>query len=201
MNRAMWQVVLLRVGVPGWLGVGLLALAAWVHWSWLPVQRDQVDALASEVRHVRHELQDGGDASSFSRAPSATQPWDLRGLSPDAAWQTVWETLPDEAQRMTWLAAVTNSAQKVGVHVASVQYRGALEPWSHHQGQALWRQRMAMPIEGRYGDVRAWLGTLLNQSNLSLDTVEVTRGDTTTDQVKGRVSLSLWWRTQAGRAP
>lgn len=200
MNQTMWRTALLRVGIPGWLGVGLLALAAWLHWSWLPVQRDQVDALSSDVRHARHELQDDGALSFSGRPASAAQPWDLRGLSPEAAWQTVWDTLPDEAQRMSWLAAVTTSAQKVGVHVASVQYRGAVEPWSPHQGQSLWRQRMAMPIEGRYGDVRAWLGTLLNQSNLSLDTLEVTRSDTTTDQVKGRVSLSLWWRTQAGWA-
>ncbi|MDE2594155.1 MAG: hypothetical protein KGL57_07935, partial [Burkholderiales bacterium] len=114
----------------------------------------------------------------------------------DVAWQTVWDTLPDDAQRMASMAAVTSAAQKLGVNVASVQYRGAVEPWSAHQGQALWRQRMSMPIEGRYGDVRAWLGTLLGQSTLSLDTLDVTRSDTSTDLVKGRVSLSLWWRTR-----
>lgn len=194
----MWRTALLRIGMPGALGLGLLMLAAWLHWSWLPAQQVQVDGVASEVRRARHELQDDPLFSpDKGHAAAQSNPWDLHGLSPDAAWQTVWDTLPDDAQRMASLAAVTSSAQKLGVHVASVQYRGAVESWSHHQGQALWRQRMSMPIEGRYGDVRAWLGTLLGQSTLSLDTLDVTRSDTTTDLVKGRVSLSLWWRTRS----
>lgn len=189
------------LGLPGVLGLALLGVAAWVHWQWLPVQQDEVNAQASRVRHMRATLrqlgernstgQAGGDAKSGASA--------LAKLPPDVAWQTVWDALPDGSQRVSLLQAISHSASKLGVNSQSIQYRGSVESWSNHQGQALWRQRVAMPVEGRYGDVRAWLGTLLGQSALSLDALELNRSDTTADWVKGRVSLSVWWRvSQAG---
>lgn len=203
MNVQRWLMHLRALGLPGGIGLVLIVIGAWVQMQWLPAQHMQADAMASDVRRLRHTLQDGvapsGPASGLGRATK--QPWDVSGLPADQAWQTVWDTLPDEAQRVSLLKAVTSSARQLGVTVPSVQYRGAVEPWSPHQSQALWRERMTMPVEGRYGDVRAWLGTLLNQSNLSLDALDLNRADTSTDQVKGRVSLSLWWRTSAGGKP
>lgn len=198
MRDAVW-LNLRRLGLPGLLGLSLMLVAAWMHWNWVPAQQLQLDVLASNVRQVRSELQQ--DALSSVQSAATKRPWDLSGLSPEAAWQTVWDTLPGDAQRVAMLNSVTTSARKLGVNMASIQYRGAIEPWSLQPGQALWRQRMTMPVEGRYGDVRAWLGTLLNQPNLSLDTFEINRGDTSTDLVKGRVGLSLWWRTTPGRTP
>ena len=44
------------LGLPGVLGLALLGVAAWVHWQWLPVQQDEVNAQASRVRHMRATL-------------------------------------------------------------------------------------------------------------------------------------------------
>ncbi len=203
MNAHRWLTHLRGLGVPGSMGLVLIVIGAWVQMQWLPVQHTQVDAMASDVRRLRHDLQAGAAPSGAvgGAGRALKQPWDVSDLPADQAWQAVWETLPDETQRVSLLRAVTSSAHQLGVMVPSVQYRGTVEPWSSHQSQALWRERMTMPIEGRYGDVRAWLGTLLNQPNLSVDTLDLNRADTSTDQVKGRVSLSLWWRTSAGRKP
>ncbi len=189
------------LGLPGVLGLALLGVVAWAHWQWLPARQDEVQVQASRVRQMRAAMrqlgernstgQAGGDAKSGASA--------LAKLPPDAAWQTVWDALPDASQRVSLLQAISHSASKLGVNSQSIQYRGSVESWSTYQGQALWRQRVAMPVEGRYGDVRAWLGTLLGQSALSLDALELNRSDTTADWVKGRVSLSVWWRvSQAG---
>ncbi|HET8869950.1 MAG TPA: hypothetical protein VFM48_05860 [Aquabacterium sp.] len=178
-------------GLPGLLGVSLLATCAWGYGQWLPEQQAQRDVLASQVRHLRHDLQ---AASASPAKMSDRSGWDVRGLVPAQAWQSVWETLPDASQRLALLAAVTSSAVKLGVQPPSIQLQGKVEAWSIHQGEALWRQRLTMPVSGRYADVRAWLGTLLSQPALSLDAVDLSRGDTSSDQVKGQVSVSLWWR-------
>lgn len=189
--KALW-VWARSLGLPGLVGLVLLLGAAWVQEQWLPVQQAEVEAKASRVRQLRAALR---EQAAGQTAPG-TQPGalDWSRMSPDAAWQSVWDTLPDATQRVSLLKAISHSAGQLGVNSQSIQYRGAIESWSQHQGQALWRQRVAMPIEGRYADVRAWLGTLLGQSALSLDTLELSRSDTSTDWVKGRVNLSVWWR-------
>ena len=96
---------------------------------------------------------------------------------------------------------MTSSAAKMGVSAQSIQYQGGQEPWSAHAGQALWRQRLTLPVQGRYGDVRAWIGTLLSRPYVSLDTLEIQRSDTASDLISGRVSLSLWWRVEQGGTP
>lgn len=187
-----------EMGLPGLIGVVLLMAAAWGQWQWVPQQQTALDDLSSQVRHLRHDLQSTIAQEPNDRPRSA---WDVRGLAPEAAWQAVWDALPDAAERIHLLGAVTTSAAKLGVQPPSIQYQGKTEPWSMHGGQALWRQRMTMPIEGRYGDVRAWLGTLLMQPDLSLDAMDLARSDTTSDVVKGQISLSLWWRVSTGGKP
>lgn len=193
--RAVWHLL----GLPGLLGGGLLIAAVLAYVQWLPAQQAQLEDLSSQVRHVRHDLQQAAGPEEANAVPRAT--WDVRGLQPDAAWQAVWDALPDVSQRMALLGEVTRSAAKLGVQPPSIQYQGKVEPWSIHDGQALWRQRMTMPIEGRYGDIRAWLGTLLTQSALSLDSIDLARSDTLSDVVKGQISVSLWWRVSTGGTP
>jgi NAD(P)H-hydrate repair Nnr-like enzyme with NAD(P)H-hydrate epimerase domain len=60
---------------------------------------------------------------------------------------------------------------------------------------------MTMPIEGSYASVRAWLAQLLNEPALSIDNVDLQRGDVMSDQVKARVTVSLWWRKQERARP
>ena len=189
MNRQTLIHGLKALGLPGALGVLLMLLAAWVNGAWVPSQKAELDTMSSDVRRLRHELL----AQQATQAGNSTK-GALTGLSPEQAWQLVWDALPDETQRLNLLSAVTTSAVKMGVVVSAVQYHGAIEPWSVREDQALWRQRMVMPVEGRYADLRMWLAQLLRQPNLSVDVLDINRADTMTDMVKGRVSVSLWWR-------
>lgn len=176
--------VLKRLGMPGLLGLLLLAGAAWAQWIWLPRQNSLADQQASRVRQLRHEL--------LALAPKDGKPAQVV-LTPDAAWQALWQKLPDAAQRTELQSQVLASARDRGLSLSTVQFKGAPE------GPAgLWRQRLTLPVEGRYADVRAWLAQLLNEPALSLDALDLQRTDVMGESIKARVSISLWWRTSGG---
>lgn len=200
MTPSSWGRHVRALGLPGLLGVLLAGGSAWVLVAWVPERQEQVQMLASQVRQLRHELQSGSSPGSGHAAKGGTVS-DVSPVAPDQAWQSVWDALPVDSQRLEILKRVTSSAAKMGVSSQSIQYQGALEDWSVHAGQALWRQRLTLPVQGRYGDVRAWIGTLLSRSYVSLDTLDIQRSDTTSDQVSGRISLSLWWRVDQGGTP
>lgn len=171
-----------RLGLPGLLGLVLIAGVAWVHWAWLPRQRMQSDDLASKARQLRHEL-----LAVAGQGPAQIV------LTPDAAWQAVWQRLPPATQRTALQAEVLASAKAHGLTLAAVQFKGSPE------GPAgLWRQRVVVPVEGTYADLRAWLGLLLGQPALSLDALDIQRSEVMSDRVKARVSVSLWWRMPQG---
>lgn len=177
-----------RIGLAGLLGTVLLAGASWVHFVWLPRQQALVDELGSKARGTRHELQVAIQAAAGS-APAQIS-------TPDQAWQLLWQSLPDAEQRVALQSQVLTQAKQQGLGVNSVQYQGSQQSWAAQDGAVLWRQRMVMPVEGRYGAVRAWLTQLLKQPALSIDSLDLQRSDVMSDQVKARVSVSLWWRRQ-----
>lgn len=168
-----------RLGLPGLLGLILLGGAAWYQWDWLPRQRTQGEQQASKARQLRHELLMAAQAGG---AQAST-------LTPAEAWQTLWQKLPEAGQR-TWLqAAVIDSAQARGLSLTTVQFIGAAQG-----STGLWRQRLILPVEGRYSNLRSWLGQLLSEPALSIDALDVQRADVMSDAVKAKVSVSLWWR-------
>ncbi len=81
------------------------------------------------------------------------------------------------------------SARERGLALTTVQFNGAAQGTT-----GLWRQRLVLPVEGRYADVRSWLGQLLGEPALSLDALDIQRTDVMSDTVKAKVSVSLWWR-------
>lgn len=182
------------------LGLILVVASAWTILVWVPERQNQIDTVSSQARHLRHELQ-SSMAQTSSGGVQADTSSDISRLAPDQAWQSVWDALPLDSQRLEILKRVTSSAAKMGVSAQSIQYQGGQESWSAHAGQALWRQRLTLPVQGRYGDVRAWIGTLLSRPYVSLDTLEIQRSDTASDLISGRVSLSLWWRVEQGGTP
>jgi len=173
-----------RLGWPGVLGLALLAGSAWVQWQWLPRQARQAEEQASRIRQWRHELLALDQKGSTPAKPV---------LSPDEAWQAVWWQLPDASRRTALQGLVLGSARDRGLTLSAVQFKGAPE------GPAgLWRQRMTLPVEGRYADVRSWLAQLLSEPALSLDAIDLQRTDVMGESVKARVSVSLWWRMAGG---
>ncbi len=171
--------VLKRLGLPGLLGILLLAGAAWCQWDWLPRQREQAEAQASKARQLRHELLQAGQAAEGA----------VSNLTPAEAWQTLWQTMPEAAQRTPLQSAVMASARERGLILTTVQFNGAAQGTT-----GLWRQRLILPVEGRYADVRSWLGQLLGEPALSLDALDIQRTDVMSDIVQAKVSVSLWWR-------
>lgn len=169
-----------RLGLPGLLGLAMLAASAWGHWVWLPEQQAQADMQASRARQLRHELLATNAKEKGAEAPV---------LTPDAAWQSLWTRLPEADQRAALQSQVLTSARDRGLKLAAVQFKGGPEG-----PPGLWRQRLTMPVEGRYADIRAWLSLLLGEPALSLDALDLQRTDVMGDLVKARVSVSLWWR-------
>lgn len=194
MSRPNWLSHVQALGVPGGLGLIMMLVSAWVILMWVPDRHAQTEALSSQVRHLRHDLQSNLTAEGVNQDDAGRQ-------SPERAWQSMWDTLPLDSQRVELLKKLTSSAAKMGISSSSIQYRGALESWSVHAGQALWRQRLTLPVQGRYGDLRSWIGTVLSRPYVSLDALDIQRSDTSSDVVSGRVSLSLWWRVEREGAP
>ncbi|MGH6645585.1 hypothetical protein [Aquabacterium sp.] len=177
--------LLKRLGLPGLVGLLVLAGAGWGQAVWLPRQQAEAEAQASRARQLRHELL-AADATGAKRAAE-------RVLTPDAAWQSLWSQLPDSSQRTALQSQVLSSARDQGLSLSAVQFKGGPEG-----PPGLWRQRLTMPVEGRYADVRAWLALLLSEPALSLDAVDLQRTDVMGDAVKARISVSLWWRNGGG---
>ena len=178
-----WSSLPRRLGLPGWIGLVLLAGSAWVNGSWLPQQTIQAEALASQARRLRHDL----------LAEQATAVKAQQVLTPEAAWQALQKGLPSAEQRTALQESVLASALGSGLTLSAVQFTGTAPGMP-----GLWRQRLTLPVEGRYEDVRAWLAQLLVQPALSLDALDIQRGDVMSDAVKARASVSLWWRTSEG---
>lgn len=179
-----------RVGVAGLVGAALLAAAAWTDRVWLPRQQGELAQSASKARRLRHELQ--GVQEAKEAASSASQV-DV-AQTPEQAWQLVWQGLPGAERRVELQSQVLSQARAQGLQINTVQYQGSRQNWAAEDGKVLWRQRMVMPVEGGYGALKAWMAQLLKEPALSIDSLDLQRPEASSDQVKARVALSLWWR-------
>jgi hypothetical protein len=179
-----------RLGLAGALGLALLAACGWAQWSWLPAQQEAAARLASDARYLRHALQETALTPPASSQPAAFS-------TPDQAWQALWQQLPQAERRVALQGAVLKAAREQGVQVQSVQYQGQRQNWADQGGETLWRQRMTMPVQGRYVDLRNWLGQLLREPSLSVDALSVQREGVQSEAVVAQVSVSLWWRQSA----
>jgi len=185
-----------RLGLVGLAGLCLLAATAWARWSWLPAQQHQLDDMGSQVRRTRHEL-----LADTTQPGDGAQPASKEVSSTSQAWQVLWEGLPDADKRVALQAMVLSSAKANGLQISTVQYQGSKAAWSLQDKKVLWRQRIEMPIEGAYPALRQWLATLLQEPALAIDAVDLQRPDVMSDQIKGRVVVSLWWRKPERSAP
>jgi hypothetical protein len=199
-NRAVDALAML--GWPGLAGAALVLASLWVQHQVLPRWQTEVDDGGSEVRRLRHALQEAASASA--PAPGTV----VHDDTPQQAWARLWQALPDASQRVALQEQVLASAAAAGLQIDAVQYRGEFVPWQGDAkaavkadmkaldpaGQALWRQRMSMPVQGSYPAVRQWLAGLMQSPALSIDALDLQRPDVMDQQVKAQVSVSLWWR-------
>lgn len=178
-------------GLAGWLGAGLLLLAAWTQLAWVPDQQARTAQLASDARRLRHGLI---EADAASHAQVGASPQRAAFANASQAWQSVWRALPDAASRVQLPATVLQAADRAGLRIQSVQYEGEEQPWARQGDQTLWRQRMSLPVQGSAVAVRAWLAQVLSEPALSVDALSLQREGPLADVVSAQVSLSLWWK-------
>jgi len=189
---------LARLGLAGALGLALLIGSAWTQRVWLTQQQAKAGDMGSQARRLRHELLAQAQPVADGASGAAASEQASKVATPEQAWQTLWQALPTADRRVALQTAVLAAAQKQGVNVTAVQYRGQREAWASQGGVVLWRQRMVMPAEGSYPAVRAWLAQMLQEPALSIDDLDVQRSDVMSEQVKARVTVSLWWRKKEG---
>lgn len=172
-----------QLGLPGWVGIALLLLAAWGEWSALPGLRHQIDTATQETHRIRQAIQQG----SIGAQAQAT---------PEQAVAALMARLPTPAQRSGVLAGILQAAQAQKLSIDSLQLHQTadrIEGGPEAGGAGVTRQQIDLPLKGNYTQIRAWLVSLLQeQPALSLDDLQLKRPDAQTDQLDARVSLSLW---------
>jgi hypothetical protein len=166
-----------QLGLPGWVGVALLLLAAWGEWSALPA------------------LHQGSAGAQVQATPEQAVSALMARLPTPAQRSTVLAGILEAAR-----------AQKLTIDSMQLhQTEDRIEAGPEARGAGVSRQQIDLPIKGSYPQIRAWLVNLLQeQPALSLDDLQLKRVDAQTDQLDARVSLSLWvfdGATTAGAAP
>lgn len=185
---ARWMTWSRQLGVPGYLGVLMLAGALLAWWLVLPVQKDALAAQQDDMAHQREQLHHLAVAGQGAPVPQA--------FGAPQAWQALWAALPPAEESDHWRLAVLEAARTQGLNIDAVQYQGAALKGMPQ----IWREQVSVPIRAPYPAVRAWLGQLSTYPMLSIDALELQRPDPAVDEVKGQVRLSLWWRQRSSGA-
>lgn len=179
----------------GWPGVSglVLLLCAWVlHGVWLPGLQAEHEEAQSQVDLLRHQLQSQAQAARATEGAQGTKAV-TSSLTAEQAWAALWQRLPGHADITARQAEALDRATRLGLRLDSVQFKGApLKALPQ-----VWRQQITLPLQGRHADLMAWLNHAWAQADWSVDALDLTRDDVMSDQVKARVTLSIWARTEA----
>lgn len=182
----------------GWPGVSglVLLLCAWVlQGVWLPSLQAEHDEAQSQVDLLRHQLQSQAQAARATEgaqgAKAATS-----SLTAEQAWAALWQRLPEHADITARQADALDRATRLGLRLDSVQFKGA----PVKDLPQVWRQQITLPLQGSHSALMAWLNHAWAQADWSIDGLDLTRDDVMSDQVKARVTLSIWARANAPAA-
>jgi type II secretory pathway component PulM len=184
------------LGWPGWMGLLMLAMAAALQWAWLPALHAEQEEATTQVEHQRKQLKQLSErlalADVAKTSPDAAQVSTRAPLpeSAEQAWALLWPMLPERRQMLARQTAILKSAELQGIKMESVQFQGApLKALPQ-----VWRQQISLPVQAPYAALATWLVQLRSLQGLSIDTLEISRDDVMSDQVKGRVGVSIWMR-------
>jgi hypothetical protein len=170
------RAALQRLGPAGVVALGVLLSCAVFYWSTVrPLER----ALDSQRRAaaMRQSTQSIGAASTDPRARELSR---FQGLFPSSA------ELPKELDRLYHLA------RDADVEVARGEYR--LE----NAGGPLLEYRVALPLRGRYAQVRNFLGaTLAAMPGAAVDSLQFTRSTASETRIDAQLRLTLYFRPTA----
>jgi type II secretory pathway component PulM len=184
------------LGWPGWMGLLMLGMAAALYLAWLPALQAEHEEATTQVEHQRKQLKQlserlaqadvakaaGPDAQASTRLPLPE--------SAEQAWALLWPMLPERHQMLARQTAILKWADVQGIKMDNVQFQGApLKALPQ-----VWRQQVSLPVQAPYAALATWLTQLRSLQGLSIDSLEISRDDVMSDQVKGRVGVSLWMR-------
>lgn len=162
-----------RLGMPGWIGLALVATAvAYLLLVALPAaaRRDQLDAEVAASQEKLSNCTTGAELSPAQRLAS------FYGDFPTA------ERVPDELARLFKFA----ESHKIELDVGEYTFVRA-------QGGRLDQFRITLPIKGAYPDIRAFAADALEAlPALSLESLALRREKVADDTVDGRVVFLMF---------
>jgi Tfp pilus assembly protein PilO len=174
LNTLRWQWYR-QFGVPGIVGVVALVLAAGV---WIGVQMPAEREAASLLRTKVRQLSEARSASA--QASNQRDPRDLAR-----------ESMPGERERAAVVRKVLALAEANRLVVERSDYTLAAEE------PRLQRLRMTLPLGGSYGQVRQFVGQLLNRMpNVALDSLQIDRPTSGPSELQTTVRLSIFFRQE-----
>ena len=145
MRRYLWHArrTFEGLGRHGTAGLLLFAIGVVLAAIAVPVQRQKLDALQTELGTLR--------ARHLLAGRALTKPAREEQLADFYRYFPALETLPD------WLARIYEAAQRNGVALEVGDYRMTQEGSSR-----LARYQVTLPVRGKYGQIRAFIADVLN---------------------------------------
>ena len=165
-----------RLGPEGVVALGVLLACAVFYWSTLRPLERALD-LQSHAAALRQPTGPIEGASTDTRSSELGR---FHGLFPS------FEELPKELDRLYRLA------RDADVEVARGEYR--LE----NAGGPLLEYRIALPVRGRYSQVRNFLGaTLAAMPGAAVDSLQFARSSVSETRIEAQLRLTLYFRPGA----
>lgn len=169
-----------RLGWPAATGAAL-ALAGLLSSSIVVSQlQTEREALARQTRFLT--LRVAGQADSHVRRPPGLEAAHFRS------------GIPTAATRQQRVAALLGIAEAAGLPLLRSEFRHEIE-----REAGLSRYRIALPVEGTYGQVRDFIDAALQTDTaMSLDSVRLRRTDTAQPLVQAELAFTLYMRQDGG---
>jgi len=171
--RRRWRRLMPLLGWPGVVGIGLLALCPLFYFSAvLPMQ-------------ARLE------AAKFIASPAAGMQGNSIGTpnaTPSEQLAEYYRFFPGEKDSPKWLGKLVEVGERCGLNLNQGEYAVTQDK----VGQ-LSRFRIALPVEGKYLQIRRFLATLPREiPMLALENVQFERKDIETSEVQAKIRLVLY---------
>lgn len=164
-----------RLGAAGVVGIALLAFAGMFALSALVPLRGEVARLEAEAADLRRQLK-SAPRSDAAPAPVADQ------LATFYAFFPAPESAPD------WLGRIHSIGLRHGVELVAGEYRIERAP-----APRLARYQITLPVQGPYGQVRRFVGEVLEQVPAAvLEEFTLRRDSVESAQVEARVRFALY---------
>lgn len=174
-----------RLGVPGLLGIAILA--AGIIYGLASVLPARGDLERARLQAVRSQ----GDTAANTAANGAASP----PAPPTAAGQLArfYAALPPQDEATAWLNRIYQAAGKEKLTLARGEYNLQTDADSR-----IARYQIVMPVRGDYGQIRRFLSAALaGVPHLALEEVSFQRQSIAEAQLEGRIRFTLFLQRRA----